>query len=445
MRAAARASLGSLAFRFASTVRARAEAPVDAASLAVFRVGFGLIVAVAALRFLANGWVDLLLDADGFHFTYPGFAWVRPFPQPWLHLHFVALAGLGLMIAAGLFYRAAVVLFFVAFTYVELIDQTTYLNHYYLVSLLAALLAFMPLGRIAALDARRRPGTRIAAVPAYLLWVMRAQVAVVYVYAGVAKLNADWLLRAQPLRIWLQARADVPVVGAYLDQPAVAFAMSWAGALFDLGVVPLLLWARTRRAAFVAVVAFHAATALLFRIGIFPWLMTLCATLFFAPDWPRRWWPWRRMFAGETTAVARPRAVFGTRALPALLAVHTAVQIALPLRQHFLPGESAWTQRGFNFAWNVMVAEKSGAVTFTVVDATCGHSERVRPESMLTPTQTLMMAQDPDLIRAFARHLAARAAQAGHAHVRVHADAHAALNGRAARRMMDPSEDLSRS
>jgi vitamin K-dependent gamma-carboxylase len=420
---------------------ARANHPVDAASLAAFRIGFGLIVAVAALRFLAHGWVDQLLGPDQFHFTYPGFAWVRPWPRPFLHLHFVALAVLGLLIAAGAFYRVVVLAFFCAFTYVELIDQTTYLNHYYLVSVLAGMMALLPLGRVASLDARRRRSLHLTQLPAWMLWALRVQIGLVYVYAGVAKLNADWLLRAQPLRIWLQACADLPLLGPWLAQPALAFGMSWAGALFDLTIVPLLLWARTRRVAFALVVGFHAATACLFRIGIFPWLMTLAASLFLAPDWPRRWLPARPDPAphpGGHPPIPPP----GARLVPAVLALHLLVQLALPLRQHFLPGASAWTQQGFNFAWNVMVAEKSGTVTFVVTDAACGHHLRVRPESLLSPTQTAMMAQDPALIRALGRHLAARAAAAGHAHVSVRVEAYAALNGHRARPLVDPAEEL---
>jgi hypothetical protein len=56
-----------------------------------------------------------------------------------------------------------------------------------------------------------------------------------------------------------------------------------------------------------------------------------------------------------------------------------------------------------------------------------------------------MMAQDPALLRAFARHLVARAATAGHPHVSVRAEAHAALNGHAVRRVMDSNEELASS
>lgn len=409
------------------------------ASLVAFRVLFGLLMAGAAARFLAHGWVTELLAPGMFHFTYPGFSWVRPWPAPWMHVHLAVLAALGLAVAAGAFYRAAIVLFFGGFTYVELIDQAVYLNHYYLVSLLAGMMMLLPLGRAASLDVRRPPRARITCVPAWMLWALRAQIGIVYIYAGAAKLNADWLLRAQPLRIWLRACGDLPLLGAALESPAVAYLCAWSGAAFDLSIVPLLLARRTRRAAFVAVVGFHVATACLFPVGVFPWLMIAAATLFLAPDWPRRLLDGIGFGRSDTAggAVARP-----PRALAVLLAAHLLVQVLLPLRQHLAAEPSAWSYRGFNFAWNVMVAEKTGDVVFTVEDPETGNTTRIGPGALLTPTQTAMMAQDPDLIRAFGRSLAARYADAGHPGVRVRADAIAALNGHPARRLMDPDEDI---
>src|SRR4026209_1618252 len=113
------------------------QKPVDLASLAAFRIMFGLLMAAGIIRFRAKGWVSELYTKPLFHFSYPGFEWVRALPEGFMQAHFVFLALLALGIAAGLFYRVCIALFFVGFTYVELIDQTLYLNHYYLVSLLS--------------------------------------------------------------------------------------------------------------------------------------------------------------------------------------------------------------------------------------------------------------------------------------------------------------------
>src|ERR1041385_6798805 len=261
--------------------------PVDIAALAAFRILFGLLMFAAMVRFLAKGWVRELYVEPAFHFTYPGFEWVRPWPDFWMHAHFLLLAVLALGIAVGLFYRACAVLFFLGFTYVELLDQTTYLNHYYLITLLSGLLIFLPAHRSLSLDVFQNRRLHLDFVPAWSLNILRFQVAVVYIFAGLAKFNADWLFRAQPLRIWLAARSDLPLIGHWLGQLWVAYAASWCGAIFDTTIIFFLLVRKTRRLAYLVLILFHVATWLLFNIGMFPWIMIVAATLFFPADWPR--------------------------------------------------------------------------------------------------------------------------------------------------------------
>lgn len=426
-----------------AALREYLNAPVDGASLAVFRVLFGVLMSVAMLRFLANGWVRELLVAPTLHFTYPGFGFVRPLPLLAMQVHYVALSALALAIAAGLCQRFAAIAFFIGFTYVELIDQAIYLNHYYLVSLLAALLALLPFGRLHSLDALRKPDLRLEYVPRWMLLVLRLQVGVVYFFAGIAKLNHDWLIDGQPLRLWLPARADLPLIGWLLEYPATAHAASLLGAAFDLSIVLLLSIGRTRGLAFALLVVFHALTALLFPIGIFPWLMTCAATLFFAPDWPKRFAS--RLFRAAPTNRS-PRAAEAYRAprgLAYLLALHCAVQLALPMRSLWQAQPSAWTLSGFNFAWKVMVAEKSGHVSFRRRDRASGATETIDPRSFLARFQESAMAQDPALVREAALFLAAESRDRGR-DVAVYADAIASLNGRPAQPLIDPNVDLTR-
>ena len=186
--------------------------PIDPASLAAFRVLFGLLMLVSAGRFFANGWIDRFFVQPSFHFKYWGFSWVKAGP-PWaMYLAFGVLAALAALVTLGLFYRVAIVLFFLLFTYLQLIDVTLYLNHYYLVSLLALLLVFVPAHATWSLDARLRPRSMTvpATVPAFALYALRFQVAVVYTSAGLAKLQSDWLLEAQPLNLWLTSLTDFP-------------------------------------------------------------------------------------------------------------------------------------------------------------------------------------------------------------------------------------------
>lgn len=152
--------------RLATATNRIVAAPVDIASLALFRIVFGLLMAVGVIRFMALGWVEEFYILPGFHFTWALFPWVRPWPGALMHLHFATLAVLAFGVALGFHYRACAALFFAGFTYVELIDKATYLNHYYLVSLLSGLLIVLPAHRAWSVDARRRHELATRMVPA---------------------------------------------------------------------------------------------------------------------------------------------------------------------------------------------------------------------------------------------------------------------------------------
>jgi vitamin K-dependent gamma-carboxylase len=210
-----------------------AARPVDVASLAAFRIGFGLVMCGGILRFLATGWIETMYGEPRWFFKYPGFAWVEPWPVWGMYVHYGVLAVLALAIALGAFTRAALALFVAGFAYTQLIDVTNYLNHHYLVVLLGGLLLALPANAAWSLDARRRPALRRATIPAWMVWLLRFQVGVVYVFAGLAKAKGDWLLEGQPLNLWLTARTETPLLGGLFAEPGAALAMSWAGFLFD--------------------------------------------------------------------------------------------------------------------------------------------------------------------------------------------------------------------
>ncbi len=428
----------------------RLNAPRDSASLAVFRMLYGVLMSASALRFIANGRVERYFGERTFLFKYWGFGWVEHGPVWSMYAAYALLAGLGLCIALGLFYRVAIVLFFLLFSYVELTDVTNYLNHYYLVSLLALLMSFMPLHARWSVDAWRRPALTRLALPAWMLSLVRFQVATVYLGAALAKLGSDWLVHGQPLNLWLSAHADLPWVGPYLGLPAVAVLASWGGFLHDLLVVPLLLWSRTRAYAFAALVGFHALTSTWFNIGIFPVLMPLAATLFFAPNWPLQA---RARLAQTFGITARAATNTGTgtstgvkmnrlsRAGCALLVAYCAFQVVMPLRSHFYGGNVLWHEQGMRWSWRVMLRDKHGSISYRV-RLENGREARVPPRRYLTSDQEREMSGQPDLILQLAHHIAADFAQRGLKHVQVRVDALVSLNGRAPVPMIDPQVDL---
>ncbi|MET0284182.1 MAG: HTTM domain-containing protein [Polyangiales bacterium] len=407
------------------------DAPVDIAWLAAFRVLFGLTLAVSMARFIAYGWIDEFFTRPTFHFKYWGFAWVEVLPPEAMHALFWALGGLSLMVAAGLLFRVSALLLVVGFTYLQLIDVTTYLNHYYLASLLALLLACSPAHRAWSLDARLRPAIRRDRVAGYVHLLFRFQVGVVYTYAGLAKAHGDWLLHAQPLRIWLSSHTDMPVLGPLFTYEWTAILMSWGGFLFDTSVPWFLLWKRTRPYAYAVLVVFHLMVGKLFPIGMFPIIMMVAATVFFAADWPR----WRK---ATLHADVQPMPRF---ALP-LLGVYCAVQLLLPMRFLAYGGDVRWHEQGMRFSWRVMVREKNGSVEYLVRSKQTGHRWQVSPRRYLTFVQERELSGQPDLILQLAHHVAHDFAQRGLGPVEVRVDAQASLNGRPSAPLIDPNVDL---
>ena len=443
--------------------------PVGAWSGAAFRIAFGLLGAAAVVRFAARGWIEEFYVEPEHHFTYAGFWWVRPWPEWGMHAHFALLGLAAVGVALGYRYRLSITAFFLLFTYAELLDKTLYLNHYYLVSLLSFLMIFMPLHRAWSLDARRNPPAEGATVPAWTLWALRAQVGAVYLFAGVAKLNPDWLLDAQPLRIWLSNSADAPLIGALLGEAWAAYAMSWAGAAFDLTIVGCLLWRRSRPWAYGVLAAFHVVTWLLFPIGMFPWVMMSAALIFFPADWPLRLRSGllRRGRQPSPAATRRPlpegevgigaagivnsrvddqggKGRWRMRAAAGALALFALVQALVPLRHWAYPGNVRWNEDGYRFSWRVLLTEKHGHVRFRVRDPATGGERVVLPEDYLTPLQAERMATQPDMILAAARIIARDYERKGVAGAEVRAEAFVAFNAREAARLIDPEVDLAR-
>jgi vitamin K-dependent gamma-carboxylase len=399
---------------------------VPASSFVAFRVAFGLMGALSGIRFVARGWVDRLYVEPSFHFTYPGLGWVRPLPAAAMYVLHGGMVLAALAVAFGWRRRLAAAVFTACFAYFESIDVATYLNHYELVTVVGLLMIVIP----------EPTGGQI---PRWVLRLLRFQLGIVYVFAGLAKLNADWLLRGEPLYLWLQARTEVPLLGPLFGERAVAIGLSWVGAAFDLLVVAGLSWRRTRVPAYVALVGFHVATGLLFpRIGVFPVMMILLTPIFFEPDWPQRVLRRRRPSIPPRPATTSTRPAWITAALCVWVVVHLVV----PLRHLAIPGDVRWTEEGYRWSWRVLLTEKTGRVTFSVVDPDTGRAHTRWPSEQLAPFQVEAMSTRPELIVQYARHLADQAESSGYARPRVYADAVVSMNGQPPRPLIDPRVDL---
>jgi hypothetical protein len=143
----------------------------------------------------------------------------------------------------------------------------------------------VPANRKYSVDVWLNPKIKVDEVPYWTILWIKFQIALLYFYAGIAKLHPDWLLYAQPLKIWLSRNSDLPIIGNFLSLQITAYLFSWFGAIYDLSIAFFLYYKRTRLIAYLAVVIFHLMTAILFNIGVFPMVMIFFTTIFFSTVW----------------------------------------------------------------------------------------------------------------------------------------------------------------
>src|SRR5215212_8675066 len=434
--------------------------PVDISFLIFFRILFGGIMLWEVYRYFTHGWIGRYYVDPAVTFTYYGFSWVKPWRGSGMYIHVfvLGLAAAGVMV--GFLYRIAAPVLFLAFTYSFLLDQTRYLNHFYLVCLISFLMCFLPAQRAFSVDALLRRKTRSAVVPAWTLWLLRAQVRIPYFYGGIAKLNSDWMYGGEPMRSWLHPLTRVPGGGPIFTADSVVYSFVIGGLLLDLLEVPLLLWRRTRLFAFAAAVVFNLINGVIFDIGIFPWLMLGALLIFFPPELLRRF---ARAFMSSGDAVpdaepsqasVRAITIEQTRSCPSLtssqkliaglLAAYLAVQLLFPLRHYLYPGDVSWTEEGHNFSWHMKLRTKGGEAVFTVTHPGSGQTWSIKPEDYLKPHQAMKVTTKPDLILLFGHHLAEEKRREGYENVEVRARVMVSLNGRQPQLLIDPNVDLAK-
>lgn len=418
-----------------------------AAPLAVFRIFFGLLLLISIVRFSLNGWIKKLYIEPNFFFSYYGFEWVQP-PGDWTYFIF-AICGLStIFISIGYKYRLAIITFFLSFTFIELMDKTTYLNHYYFISVLSFLMIFLPANAYFSVDASKNSNLKAELVPTWTIDSIKLLLFVVYFYAGLAKLNSDWLLQAMPLKIWLPAKYSIPLLGDLLQKTWVHYLFAWAGALYDLAIPFLLLIKRTRVYAFVLVVIFHVLTRILFPIGMFPYIMIVSALIFFDCGLHKK-------ILDRISALFRInrnsfdnskeylfKSPLTKKVSIGIVTTFFIIQLAFPFRYLLYPGELFWTEEGYRFSWRVMLIEKAGYASFKVVDPTSEKRFYVDNSKFLTRFQEKQMSTQPDFILEYAHYLEKHFQDQGIENPEIYVESYIALNGRRSTLYLDPDIDL---
>ena len=410
---------------------------VDNSALVVFRAFFGLLIAIEAFGAIFTGWVRRTLMEPEFTFNFIGFEFLQPLPGNGMIWYYAIMGIFGVFVMLGYKYRLSMIMYAIMWSGVYLMQKSSYNNHYYLLMLLCFIMCFLPAHRWFSLDAKLKPSISSISMPRWVWVFIVLQLWIVYTYASVAKLYPDWLDGSFPALL-MRSKADYWLVGEFLQQGWIRYAIAYFGLLFDLLIIPLLLWKRTRVPVFLAAIFFHLFNSFIFHIGIFPYMSLAFCIFFFPTEKINKFFLRNRKEhyeAGEIIVPAYRNFFIGA------ISVWFVIQICLPLRHWFIKDDVLWTEEGHRLSWRMMLRGKSGRVVFKVVEKGTSDTIIINNEDYLSRKQRRAITAKPDMIWQFSQRLEDEYERQGK-NVEVYVEGKVSVNGGPYRPLIDPNVDL---
>ena len=270
--------------------------PVHCSTLGVFRLLYGICMYEQACKF-SHMYEEF--GSSKAVFPYPGLDLWLPVSPTWGERVLLINRIAAVCVAIGAGTRVATPILFLSFTYLFLNCVSFHNNHYILICHLSGVASFTHWGRWFSVDevlaARwRRPqlGARGergdgATVPYWNLLMLQFLFSVPYFFGAVAKLNDDWILRAEPVKNWLHPGSrKLRHFPTFISHAWwFPWMIAWGGCAFDAFIVPILFSRPLRLLlGFPGALCFNMMNKCMFNIGIFPYAMLASLTLFLEPD-----------------------------------------------------------------------------------------------------------------------------------------------------------------
>jgi Vitamin K-dependent gamma-carboxylase len=163
-------------------------------AIAVMRIALGAITLLHLRPFLRDARASVSYDD---HFWKPFIGWLPELPPgAWFAMLWIGAAAAVLM-AIGLCTRLATATTFAVVAGNLILSQTHFRHNRVFLAILLGGLALLPAGRVLSVDAwwRRRNGRALAdTARLWPVWLLRAQVSLVYIASGTSKLlDPDWI------------------------------------------------------------------------------------------------------------------------------------------------------------------------------------------------------------------------------------------------------------
>ena len=260
-------------------------------------------------------------------------------------------------------------------------------------------------------------------MPNWSKWLIITQVFIVFTYASVAKWYPDWLDGTAP-GLLLKSKKDYWLIGGFLQQAWVHYAIAYFGIFFDLLIIPMLLWKRTRLLGFYISLFFHLFNSIVFQVGIFPYMSISFALFFFSAETlKKRFLPKKELYIGADVIIPKYNNI-----LIGILSIYFIIQIALPLRHWAINDAVLWTEEGHRLSWRMMLRTKSATLKIWVVDKSTGKKVRYPYNKIVSKKQRSRVKSKPDLLWQLAQKIKALEKEKGK-DVSVYMDAALSVNG----------------
>ncbi len=401
---------------------------VDNSPLIVFRILFGLLMVVECWGAIATGWVKETFVDPEFTFTFIGFEWTQFLLGKTMYVYFLILGIAAWGVALGYRYRLSSILLASMWGLVYFMQKSHYNNHYYFALIIAILLCFVPAHRYFSFDVKQNHIQEKHTCDYWCLWIFAAEIAILYTYAAIVKFYPGWIngdfiaVKYGTQATWFEHKLGWESFAELLRNQIVQHFVLWAGILFDLLIVPLLMWKKTRTPALLLTLVFHISNSIILHIGIFPYFALSFALFFYPPETIRHiFFNKKPPFIIKSDASNyRPLIVYS---VSLLLIIHTL----LPLRHYLIEDDVFWTEEGHRMSWRMMLRTKSGHTTFTM-EQPDGKRTLINPLDYLTSRQAAAMQAKPDMIWQFVQYVKKKEAEKGLDSIKIFAKGKLSLN-----------------
>ncbi|WP_347924200.1 HTTM domain-containing protein [Pontimicrobium sp. SW4] len=411
--------------------------PIDNSALIVFRILFGFLISLESFGAIVSGWVHQALVEPKYTFSFIGFEWLQPLPDFWMYVYYAIMGVCGLLVMVGYKYRWSIISFAVLWSGTYFMQKTSYNNHYYLLILLSVFMVVVPANTRLSLDSKNNSSIQSNIMPNWCALIFIIQMWIVYTCASIAKLYPDWL-DTSVIEILVKSKKDYFIIGNLLQKKWMHYIIAYFGIIFDLVIVPLLLWKQSRKYAFLVTIVFHLFNSIVFQIGIFPYMSLALCVFFFEPK------TIRKIFLKKLKSIeSKKETVFKkSNFIKIVFISYFVVQLVLPLRHWVIKGDVLWTEEGHRLSWRMMLRARQGIISFRVIDKENNQAIPIQLDTYLTYKQQRNFATKPDMIWQFSQFIKKIYKEEVNRDVMVFVDCQIKVNGKPFKPFIDPKVDL---